>query len=340
MSNDDYQQLHTDAIVVDGVCPLLMDHRYLDWYQEGGVDIVTPTVGTVAAHGAAGQSLKAVGRWLQRISSRDDLVLVESGDDARAAKLAGVTGVVFHFQGASPIEDDLRHVDAFKKLGVGIMQLCYNTENNVGYGAEVEHDDGLKPFGRDFVARCNDARVIVDCSHTGHRTSMEAVAASTAPVILSHSNPHAVHQTTSTRNATDELITAIAESGGIIGVNGFPGFVVAEGQPTMDQFLSHLDHLVAVAGIDHVGLGIDYYLGQDQTVSEAEAMANYERLIADGHWHAADYPPPPHKYPMGIETPKSLPNLTKALLERGYSDDDTRKILGMNWLSVYDRCWG
>jgi membrane dipeptidase len=337
MSSDHYQQLHADALVVDGTCPLLSDHHYLDWYQDGGVDIVTPTVG---AYNTADQSLKAVGGWLRRISSRDDLVLVESGSDARAAKIAGVTGVVFHFQGTGPIEDDLRHVDAFKKLGVGIMQLCYNTENNVGYGAEVERDNGLKPFGRDFVARCNDAGVIVDCSHTGHRTSMEAVAASTAPVILSHANPHAIHQTKSDRNVTDELIAAIAGTGGIIGITGFPGFLVTEGQPTMDHFLTQLDHLVAVAGIDHVGLSIDYFVGQHHTMPEAEAMALYQRLISEGVWHEADYPPPPHKYPMGIETPRSLPNLTKALLERGYSDDDTRKILGMNWVSLYDRCWG
>jgi len=85
---------------------------------------------------------------------------------------------------------------------------------------------------------------------------------------------------------------------------------------------------------------IEYYLGHYQTVPEAEATATYQRLIAEGHWHEADYPPPPHKYPMGVETPKSLPSLTKALLDRGYSDDDTRKILGMNWVSMYDQCWG
>lgn len=238
MDMPDPLQFHKETLVIDGTCPLLMDKTFVDWYIEGGVDIVTPTVG---AHLPAAYSLKRIGDWLGFIRERDDLVLVTTGAEARAAKAQGRTGVVFHFQGTDPLDGDLRYVDVFKRLGVGIIQLTYNTENLIGFGAQVDVDEGLKPFGREVVARCNEARVIVDCSHTGHRTSMEAIEASSQPVILSHANPRGLFATESERNVTDELIRAIADSGGIMGITGFPGFLGGGDRPSLDTFVDHID---------------------------------------------------------------------------------------------------
>ena len=331
-----WRSLHDAALVVDSACPLLVVPDYVDWYIEGGVDVVAPTVGGAFP---ASASLGVIGRWLSYIRGRGDLELVVSAAGARAAKAAQRTGVVFHLQGTDPIGESLDLVDVFKRLGVGIVQLTYNVENAVGYGAQVE-DAGLKPFGVEFVRRCNEAGVVVDCSHTGHATSMAAVAASEAPVVLSHANARAVHRTETARNVEDELAIAVAESGGVVGVNGFPGFLVREGQPTLDDFLDHVDHFVSVAGVGHVGLGIDYYLGQHPVADPAEALRGYRREVEAGRWSGADYPPPPHRYPTGIETPRTLANLTRGLVGRGYSDGDVRAILGGNWLRVYDDVWG
>jgi len=336
MKTPDPLRLHKESLVVDGTCPLLRDKGFIDWYIEGGVDIVTPTVG---AYYPAAVSLKLIGEWLGFIRERDDLVLVTTGAEARAAKAEGRTGVVFHFQGTAALEDDLRHVDAFKRLGVGIIQLTYNTEDLVGFGAQVEVDEGLKPFGREVIARCNDARIIVDCSHTGHRTSMEAIEASTQPVILSHANPRALYATQSERNVTDELICAIADSGGIMGITGFPGFLGGGARPSLDVYVDHIDHVVETAGIDHVAVAIDYYDGQHPVVDDEEAKSLYEQRVESGVWAGPDYPPPPHYYPAGIETPRTLPNLTTKLIERGYSAEDTAKILGDNWLRIYHTIW-
>ena len=139
------ERLHADALVVDGACPLLVVKEFVDWYIEGGVDIVTPTVG--GFHPAL-VSFQLIGEWLAFINERRDLRLVTTSGEALQAKAQGATGVVFHFQGTDPIEGDLRHIDAFKRLGVGIMQLTYNTENLAGFGCMVD-DEGLKPFGRD-----------------------------------------------------------------------------------------------------------------------------------------------------------------------------------------------
>ncbi len=336
MSTDTAER-HRELMVIDGTCPLASVTRYIDWYIEGGVDVISPTVG---AWQRSPEALERIGALLGLIRRRDDLTLVTTGDEARRAKQAGQAGLVFHLQGTNPLDENLRFVEVYKRLGVGIIQLTYNTENAVGFGAQVDVDDGLKPFGRSVVAACNDAKVIVDVSHTGHRTSMEAIAASAAPVILSHANPAAVFATESERNVSDELISAIADNGGIMGITGYPGFLGGGTRPSIECFIEHIDHVVQVGGIDCVALGIDYYQGQHPVMDDEAALANYQQLVADGTWQGNDYPPPPYYYPAGIETPRTLPNLTAKLIERGYSDTDLAKIMGGNWLRMYDTIWG
>ena len=192
-------------------------------------------------------------------------------------------------------------------------------------------------MGIELIKRCNECRVIVDCSHTGYRTTMEAIEQSERPVVFSHANPRAVFE--SRRNIGDDQIKAIAETGGLVGAVGFPGFVSSDPQPSLEQFIDHIDYLVEVGGIDHVGLGIDYYLGQHLVADPAAARRSYDAAISAGRWQEDAYPPPPHHYPRGIETPKTLPALTLGLLRRGYREPDVRKVLGLNWLRVYEAVW-
>ena len=336
MNDADANALHRESIIIDGTCPLLVAHDYVDWYIEGGCTVVTPTVG---GYHPTTPTFHFVASWLEYIRQRDDLLLVTRAEDVVTAKQASKTGVVLHFQGTEPIGSDLNLIGAFKALGVGIMQLCYNTENHVGFGAQVA-DEGLKPFGMELIKRCNDTRVIVDCSHTGVRTTMDAIEASEQPVIFSHANPKAVHETQSDRNVTDDQLRAVAASGGLTGVTGFPGFLGGGPKPSLEVFIDHIDHIVGVCGIDHVALGIDYYLGQWPVVDQDDAEAAYRREVAAGRWQPPDYPPPPHVYPEGIETPRTLPVLTRGLLKRGYGVDDVKRIMGLNLVRLYARVWG
>ncbi len=141
-------------------------------------------------------------------------------------------------------------------------------------------------------------------------------------------------------DVSDELIRAIAASGGVIGTVGFPPLLAWEGQPTLDTFIDDIAYKADLVGIDHVGLGIDYYLGQHPVEDDEAARVRYDSLVRAGLWHPNEYPPPPYKFPVGIETPKTLPNLTARLLGRGFSEDDTRKILGGNWMRTFSEVWG
>lgn len=110
-------------------------------------------------------------------------------------------------------------------------------------------------------------------------------------------------------------------------------------KPSLDDFVAHVDAVVERVGIDHIGLGLDYYIGQSGVASDEAALRTYQQMLRAGVW-GSSYPPPPHHYPSGIETPRSLQNLTSRLLERGYRESDIRKILGENWLRVMRLVWG
>jgi membrane dipeptidase len=114
----------------------------------------------------------------------------------------------------------------------------------------------------------------------------------------------------------------------------------ASKEPTLDQFIDHIEYLVNSGGIDHVSLGIDYYLGQHPVADAKEAEQAYQREVSTGRWKGREYPPPPHIYPKGIETPRTLPALTEGLLKRGFAEDAIEKILGLNLVRVYEAVWG
>jgi membrane dipeptidase len=326
--------LHRDAIIVDAVCPLLRRLSYVDWYAEGGVTVAAPTVGGTEN---AETALRLLGAWHRFIHDNDRLMLVRSAADIHAAKAAGKLGLVFHFQGTDPIEDDLDLVDAWAALGLRVVQLAYNAKNRYADGLEEAIDSGLSNMGRRLVERLNQARLVIDCAHTGLRSSLDAVALSTSPVVCSHGNPKGVFDCK--RNTDDELIRAIAARGGVIGVVGFPAFIGRGPRPTLDDFIDHIAYLADLVGAEHVGLGIDYFLGQRGVMSDEEATAQYETSLKRGKWRPDTYPPPPYFYPEGIETPRTMPNLTAGLLRRGFSVEDARNILGANWVRVWDRVW-
>lgn len=328
--------LHADAIVIDATCPLAVETRYVDWWRDGGATAIAPTIRGL--RGDARTALTEVGGWHRYASGRDDTVIVHTAADIERAKRDGKLGLVLHTQGTQLFEDQLDLVDAFHAAGLRMVQLTYNRKNLVGDGAAERTDAGLSHFGIDLIARLNELGMVVDCAHTGNRTSLEAVEASTAPVVISHANAYGLHP--NRRNIADDLIKAVAQSGGLVGTVGFPAFLTTTGQPTLDRFIDDIAYKADLVGIDHTGIGIDYYEGQHPVADDDDARRQYDALIQSGLWRAEEYPPPPYKYPAGIETPRTLPALTARLLERGFGEADVRKVLGENWIRIFRQVWG
>lgn len=318
--------------LIDQTCPLLgaLPETYRLW-KDGGAAVATPTV---AINANSRDALAKVAAWLAFIERHpDDLLLIREAADVDSAAASGRLGIVFHFQNSLPIERNLELLRVYHDLGVRMMQLAYNQKNFVGDGCEERTDAGLSKFGVRVIHEMNRLGMIVDLSHAGRRTTLEACETTRAPLVFSHANPRAVHP--SPRNIDDEQIHAVVATGGLIGVVGYPAFVAEGTRPRVADLVKHVDYLVETAGVNHVGLGIDYFEMMAGVATDEAATRWYQRALADGQWSPESYPPPPWHYPEEIALPSQLANLVPALLDAGYAEDDMRKIVGGNFLRVF-----
>jgi len=332
--DSDAGRLHREATVIDMVCPLLVREQYIDEWVRGGATCVGPTV---AADHTLVETMAQITMWYERFRRLGALLHVTRVEDIARAKTEGKLGIIFHFQNTQPLERDAGLVEVYYRLGVRMMQLTYNLKNWVGDGCDELTDAGLSTFGRQVIREMNRVGMVVDLSHTGYRTTMEAIDASEATVVFSHSGAKAVHD--SARNLRDDQIKAVAAKGGVVGLNGFPAFVSKRRWPTVDDLVDHAAHIADLVGPEHLSVGIDYYHGQWPFASPKEAAAMYAAALSSGRWRAGTYPKPPYKYAKGIEVPSKLGNLTAALLRRGFGEKDVRKIMGEHLVRVFTNVW-
>ena len=332
-SGDRAAALHHDAVVMDMTCPLMNDPAYWHWWREGGATVAAPSVNT---GDSIHETTRALARWLRLIREHEDELLhVTTVSDVHRAKREGKLGILFHFQNTLPFERDLDMLEVFHRLGVRVVQLAYNEQNFVGSGCEEEHDPGLSRLGKLAIAEMNRLGMVVDCAHTGLTTTRDALERSERPVVVSHGNARAVCD--NDRNLPDDILRAVASQGGLVGLVGFPAFVKREVEhPTLSDLVDHCDHICQLVGHSGaVAVGIDYYEGMVGVARDPEqARAEYDQRVADGIWNPRNYPPPPHPYPLGLDDPSQLPNLTAELLRRGYAEQDVRNVVGENWLRV------
>ncbi|MEQ8345218.1 MAG: dipeptidase [Sneathiellaceae bacterium] len=270
------------------------------------------------------ETVRHIGAERRRFLGQPDrFVLVETAADIRRAKAEGKFAAGFHFQGTRPLHRDLNMVEVYYRLGVRHMLLAYNEKNEVGDGCHERTDAGLSRFGIALVQEMNRVGMLVDCTHTGYRTTMEAMECSSAPCIFSHSVAKALND--HDRNITDDQIRACAATGGVIGMNGV-GMFLADNRASPEILADHIDHVAGLVGPQHVGLGLDYvyYMAS----MEARWRANPDR-------YARGYPEPPWHF----FAPEDLPALVDVLLERGYGEPEIRGILGENYLRVAQAVW-
>lgn len=267
----------------------------------------------------------------------DDLAMAYSADDIERIVKGGKIASLIGIEGGVAIENDLAEIRAFHRLGARYMTLTHNvTLDWADAATDVHRHHGLSPFGERVVREMNRVGMLVDISHVSPETMADALQVSEAPVIASHSSAFAVAP--SPRNVPDEILKALPKNGGVIMVNFYSGFVVPEAaqasakarkelrekhpdfadfkkamsawtdaykmpRGTIGDVVDHIEHIIKVAGVDHVGIGSDF----DGITS----------------------------WPVGLEDVSCFPRLTEELLKRGHSDDDVRKILGGNALRAF-----
>ncbi|MBN1222034.1 MAG: dipeptidase, partial [Candidatus Aminicenantes bacterium] len=318
-----HRNIHSSSLVVNHACPFVnpgMNDAYIEKLRAGGI---TLAMSSVAHNHSFRGAVDQITAFYRRFEDDDRIMFVTEVEDVFAAKKEGRIGVGFHFQNSRPVEHDLALLDVFCRLGVRVIQLTYNEKNLVGDGCTERTDCGLSEFGLNMIKRMNKLGMLVDLSHVGYRTSMEAMEVSEAPVIFSHSNANSVCP--SKRNLKDDQIKALAEKKGVIGMNAFPAFVKRE-NPCLEDLLDHIDCIAGLVGVDHIGLGFDF------------AQESIEEYKAFGY-DPDTYPLPPWTYPRDIEDVSKTPNLTEGLLGRGYAEGDIKKILGENFIRVFKEVW-
>ncbi len=318
--------LHESATVCDMVVPgtSALDDRetVIPRYLASGCNYVSLTIGS--DRWTLEQTVLVVAAERARYARHEDkYVLVETVDDIIRAKNDGKLAIGFNFQGTNGLAGNLHMVALYYKLGVRSMLLAYNQKNMVGDGCHERTDAGLSRFGVSLVKEMNRVGMLVDCSHTGYRTSMEAIETSSAPVIFTHSNAKSLlpHE----RNITDDLIMACARSGGVIGMNGM-GIYIADNDASTAAMARHIDFLADLVGPQHIGLGLDFVFYEENFYARVKANPNR-------------YPPDKYPIPQQFFKPEQLPELTELLLSRGYTEDAVRGILGENFLRVARKVW-
>ena len=261
------------------------------------------------------ESYRRVGLYLDTIAGfairhRDKLIFARTAADVRRAKAEGKVAIFIGVEGGHAIENSLDRLDDLYRRGARYMTLTWNNGNDwagSSIGAGGTRTGGLTSFGRTVIREMNRLGMLVDLSHVSDSTFFEAIAASTAPVICSHSSARAIND--HPRNLSDDQLRAIARNGGVVNVNFYSRFLdpaFAEGRATpLSVLIDHIDHIAKVAGVDHVGIGSDF-----------------DGVTA---------------LPEGMEDVTRLPRLAQALLDRGYSESEVTQILGGNMLRVMEQ---
>ncbi|MBI4278087.1 MAG: membrane dipeptidase, partial [Armatimonadetes bacterium] len=248
------------------------------------------------------------------------------------AKAERKLGLMMGFQSAEPLEDDwINTLPVFYRMGIRVIQLTYNERNLLGCGCLEPNDDGLTAYGRQVVGALNGTGVIIDLSHVGQKTAVDAIKASRIPVIVSHANARAL--TPHPRNLPDDTIKALADAGGVMGAVAWSVIcqINPDRPPTLHDFLEHIDYVVNLVGVDHVGIGSDINENFRAMPIPSDFQTQYRFLFKGDPRKVADVE--------GFAWLHEYPNVVRGLVARGYSDEDIVKIMGGNFLRVAREAW-
>ena len=320
-------ELHADAIVWDNhsCLPLEADDRFLpqlERYRQAGVSFVSLNAGD--ADVPYDQVMAVLTFFRSWIAERpDDYILVRHADDVLTAKREGKLAIAFDIEGMISVQDDPSRIAHFYDLGVRWMLMAYNKNNKVGGGCQDE-DTGLTALGAQICDEMDRVGMVKCLSHTGYRTARDVFERTTVPAIFSHSNARALRD--HPRNIPDDLITACAATGGVIGINGI-GIFLGDNDNRLETMLRHIDYIASLAGAAHVGIGLDFMFD----------MGGFDALMAEkGHMWPAEYG---YKPGIRIVPPEALPELTEGMVRLGYPETAIRGILGENFLRVARQVW-
>ena len=336
--SEEARTIHFNSLVIDGLEAAPMNKEHFNRLEKGGVDVVNYTCAKVTDDFAsAALNVNLLKKVVQE--NNDKVVQVLSTSDIHKALEQDKIGLIAGFQNATPIMNNLEYLDILHELGVRIIQLTYNDRNLLGDGCVESANGGLSRFGRNVVQEMNEIGMVVDVSHCGEQTTLDAIELSSSPVMISHANAKALCP--SLRNKSDEVLEALVRNGGVMGVAFWAPMTYKDPgiRPVFDDFMDHIDYLVDKIGVNHVGIGSDLGEGESREYYESMFLRGgglYPEITIDlGEWYSFDT-----RMVENLDTAVNFPLVTEGLLKRGYSEKDIRKILGENVLRILKKVIG
>jgi membrane dipeptidase len=307
----------------------------LDLARGSGINVIKLSLGGINSDFA--QTVSEIAQIQQLIEVHPEyFTQVRVAADMERAKREAKLGIILSFESAEMLGGQLSSLEVFRNLGVRVMQLSYNRKSPFAAGVMEPNAGGLTPLGRDAVRQMNRLGIAIDLSHANPATTADVLGLSVAPPVMTHAGSAVVHA--HPRNKTDEQLRALAAKGGVVGIFDLPYLSASPHQPTIDDYMAHLEHALKVAGEDHVGIGSD--VGIEPFDTSAKGMAEFAKQ--EEQRRAAGLAAPEEDRPtyvVGLNVPRRMEIIADRLLKRGYPAAVTEKVLGGNFARVFTQIW-
>jgi membrane dipeptidase len=334
--------LHEELVVIDMLTESSFPPNLFEDMAAGGLTCGSFTIGAAGLHRFMDGSIPEHDDWWSREATIKDLSLwaglfsdqsnrvasILSVADIQAAKENHKVGIILNTQNSICVGTDVDNIDFFYNLGLRVIQITYNNQNFMASGCLEDPKKNLSNFGIDAIGRMNEVGILVDTGHTGDGSIKHAAQVSEKPISCSHAGLAAKSKDENPRVISDSALLAVAESGGVFGLSAIPGMLTGNVRCTLIDYVDHLEHAINVAGIDGVGIGSDFIAG-----------ATLEQIATSPDWKGKQVPTSLEVWPVcdgheGFENQSKFGNLSHALVGRGYSDEEIRKLMGGNWLRL------
>ncbi len=321
--------------------PLIDGLQYANWSEKifrqmraGGVDAVHVTITYHESFRETVLNIEKWNRWFERFP---DLIFQGfTAADIEAARQTGRTAIFFGSQNPSCIEDDIGLVEVLHRLGMRFMQLTYNNQSLLATGCYEAEDRGLSRMGREVVREMNRVGMVVDMSHSGERSTLEAIEHSTRPIAITHANPASWHP--ARRNKSDTVLKALAESGGMLGLSLYPHHLRGGSQCSLQDFCDMAARAIDVMGPANVGIGSDLCQDQPDSIVEWMRVGRWTKAMdyGEGSADAPGFPPMPDWF----EDNRDFGRIAEELRQRGLSEAEVTGIMGGNWMRFFTDSFG
>ena len=330
------QRVHKEAVVIDMLVGLGPGDVKKLFGELVDAEVTAVNLTIPVPHEDLLTTIERISRFYKEMEHAENAKIAYSVSDIENAKKEGKVAGIIGTQSTESFEGNLDLIRVHHMMGFRVIQLAYDVQNYLGAGCIERVDHGLTDRGKQAVKELNRLGILIDISHCGNNTTIDAAKASKDPIAVTHGTPGALVNIP--RGQSDKVIKAVAERGGVFGQVVLAPYCERNDRmgvrPTLSDWVDLIDYLVDLAGIDHIGIGSD--------INPCWTKVDYDEFwkeYADVLMPTRKVPLFEKKYVEGLDGIPDLINITEELLKRGYSDDETKKLLGGNWLRLLKEVW-